>query len=78
MEEYLINLVRSEPAIYDKSNRNYKDRNGVVANIWKKIAEQMVEAGYKEFEGKINNNKLREITLAVWFVFLNFLISSFQ
>lgn len=48
MEELLISLVRNEPAIYDKRHKHYKDRCGVVSNIWKHIADQLISGGYPE------------------------------
>ena len=39
MEDLLIQLVKHEPCIYDKTNKNYKDRAGVVKNIWVSVFE---------------------------------------
>ena len=35
--EFLINLVRERPAIYDSSDLNHWDR-GVIAALWKEVA----------------------------------------
>lgn len=47
MEELLIELVRKYPAIYDKSHKDYKDRSGVVQNIWEAIEVQLKANGFE-------------------------------
>ena len=41
MKYLLIQLVKHEPCIYDKTNRNYKDRAGVVKNIWEMVGKNV-------------------------------------
>ena len=41
VEEQLILQVKQYPAIYDKNDKDYKDRGGVVANIWTNIYNNM-------------------------------------
>ena len=50
--ELFIELVRAQGAIYDKSHKNYKDRSGVVANLWTEIARTLREEGHEEFIGR--------------------------
>ena len=55
MEELLIELVKHEPCIYDKRNRNFKDGVGVVKNVWDMIGKRMVEGGYPTMAGEQMN-----------------------
>jgi len=42
--EFLINLVRERPPIYDPSDRNHRDRD-VIAALWKEVAAAMKSTG---------------------------------
>ena len=46
MEELLINPVRENPPLYDKTDMSYKDCGGVVHNIWLTVKSRLEEAGY--------------------------------
>lgn len=47
-EENLILLVHNHPAIYDTSHKDYKDRRGVVSNIWQSIYSDLVQLGFAD------------------------------
>ena len=50
-QELLIELVRANPCIYEKSHRDYYDDQGVKANCWKKISDSMIKAGFESIKG---------------------------
>lgn len=45
-QEYLIELVRCRPCLYDKYHPEYQDTRGVKKNAWDEIASGMKEAGF--------------------------------
>lgn len=61
MEELLISLVRENPPIYDKANKEYKKRGagGTVSNIWASIKGELSLQGHdcdgKHFCQRIND-----------------------
>ena len=55
MEELVIELVKHEPCIYDKRNRNYEDRAGAVKSVWDMTGKIMVEGGYPTMVGEEMN-----------------------
>ena len=56
MEDLFIELVRENPLIQNKQHISYKDRMGVVGNIWTMITENMRAAEHllEQFIGKQN------------------------
>ena len=51
-QELLIELVRASPCLYDKSHPDFFDDRGTKAHCWKRIAEQLKEAGYDNIKGE--------------------------
>lgn len=51
-EEALINAVESRPTLFDKSQRNYSNRD-VVGKLWLEVAEEI------DFDGKFSINLRR-------------------
>ncbi|XP_066953196.1 transcription factor Adf-1-like [Macrobrachium rosenbergii] len=59
--EFLINLVRERPPIYDPSDRSHRDRDAIAA-LWKEVAAAMkcTEAECKDKWRHLRSNFMRE------------------
>lgn len=51
-QEFLIELVRYRPCLYDKYCKEYADTRGVKATAWQEVADEMINAGFTSIKGK--------------------------
>lgn len=52
-QEFLIELIRMRPCLYDKYDPDFSDTRGVKTTAWDDISKELIGAGYTELNGKI-------------------------
>lgn len=70
-QEFLIELVRARPAVYDKHHRDYKEGRGIKVNLWKDISDSMVDAGFLSLKGSATSMYIKFIIIIYNYYYVN-------
>ena len=75
-QEFLIELVRARPCLYDKTHPDYFDTRGVKANNWEDVAHQLLEAGFSKLgESKTGGYFYQNDILYIYIIVLLLLVT---